>query len=292
MADELNWSGAFYESLAGSIGRVTRGGPLGMATGVIGEASAAMRGINTPWQGPRTAASLAAAAGGGFVLLNAGRSLVEAVNAAGQEDYGSALTNAAIGVGWYAGGRFALGAMARGLPLEKGALAAYEEAAEAKFAREDPDRYQQIIGRLKKEQNVAQAAADSAAVAFTNTVNPDEAQDAAAQAAEVSAEMTSKPKTRRRRNAGAGTGTAQPAPQAAAVPSAAEEAANLAAQVAATPAANKPNVVGPQPVVTSGGPGRARGGVRGMARRFSVLARRAARRVARRATSSVRGLLF
>ena len=193
MAHELNWSGAFYESLAGSINRMTRGGPIGMAAGAIGEASAAMRGMNIPWQGPRTAASLAAAVGGGFVLLNAGRGAVEAVNAAGQGDYGSALANAAIGVGWYAGGRLALGTLARQLPVEAGALAAYEKAAEANFAREDPARYQQVISRYKKEQDMAQAAVDSAAVANSNSVNPKTAQAAAEDGAAMAAEVAGRP---------------------------------------------------------------------------------------------------
>jgi hypothetical protein len=197
MADELNWSGAFYESLAGSIGRVTRGGPVGMAAGVIGEASAAMRGMSTPWQGPRTTASLAAAVGGGFFLLNAGRGVVEAANAAGHGDYGSALANAAIGVGWYAAGRFALGALARGLPVEAGALAAYEKAAEANFAARDPDAYQRIISKFKKEQNIAEAAASSAAVASAQSINPNTAQAAAENAAETAADVVGTSATRR-----------------------------------------------------------------------------------------------
>jgi len=294
-----------------------------MATGVIGEASAAMRGMNTPWQGPRTAASLAAAVGGGFVLLNAGRSLVDAVNAAGQGDYGSALTNAAIGVGWYAAGRFALGTLARELPLEKGALAAYEEAAEAKFAREDPARYQQITSKFKKEQNMAQAAADSAAVASTNTVDPDKAQAAANGAAQTAAEMTSKPKTRRRRanNAGAGTVTAQSTTQAAAAQvvaaqaaapqtvapqtAAAQAAAQMSAELASAPAANKTNVqpppvetsvrppfvvtsAQPPPIVTSGpspsvATSRGRGRARGGVRGMARRFSILARRTARRA---------
>jgi len=206
MADELNWSGAFYESLAGSINRVTRGGPIGMVAGVVGEASAAMGGMRAPGQGPRTVASLAAAAGGGFILLNAGRSVAEAANAAGQGDYGSALTNAAIGVGWYAAGRLALGTLAQQLPVETGALAAYEKAAQARLAAE------------AKDQRIAQATVDSAKVANSNSVTTT-AQGAALDAAKMAAEVVDKPS----------------AVRDAAARVAAQNAAEMAKKMAATP---------------------------------------------------------
>jgi hypothetical protein len=351
MADELNWSGAFYESLAGSIGRVTRGGPVGMAAGVIGEFSAAMQGMNIPWQGPRTAASLAAAVGGGFVLLNAGRGVVEAVNAAGQGDYGSALANAAIGVGWYAAGRFALGTLAGNLPVESGALAAYEKAAQARLAAEAKSGNRRVKG-----QQMAQAAADSAKVASTNTVNPTTAQAAAEDAAAMAAEVAATPAATYAMGQGQLAFDFGPAYRRAAQPTAAAEPIKVVGPkqlgldfessqpqqlemqlqwprqirqytldlgpptpievrqrrsrlepipkstyvgppapkptVAPTPPpvipppivnarAATPPPVAPPPVVTRRGPGRARGGVRGMARRFSVLSRRAARRAAR-----------